>query len=159
MKNYTKVLMPVIIAMFAGSLTVVFSQTRMDRQGPPPQMGRMGGGMPRQAMEQLNLTDAQKQQIKTLEENARSSSKEYFDRLKSFDDQLRSMVDAGTFNESQAREILNGKAAVTTELDLIHLRTDIAIRNVLTAEQKAQLEQLKQQRPKLPPPPPPASQN
>ncbi len=95
----------------------------------------------------MNLTDAQKQQIKTLQDAARSGSKENFDKIRAFDDRLKAMIDGETFNEEQARQILSDKAALTTELEIARIKTDIAVKNILTAEQKAQLETLKQQRP------------
>jgi Spy/CpxP family protein refolding chaperone len=55
------------------------------------------------------------------------------------------MMDGGTFDENQARQILTSKAQIMTEMQITRLKTDIAIRNILTAEQKTQLETLKAQ--------------
>jgi Spy/CpxP family protein refolding chaperone len=148
------------LAILIGSLTFIFAQTgkRSDGQftggegrGFRPPTGMIGGGLPPQVLEKLNLSDQQKEQIKTLEDAARADSKAYFDKLKGFDEQLRTIADAGeAFNEEAARQILNGKAQVMTELELIRLKTGAAIKNLLTAEQKTQLEQLKLQRPEPP---------
>jgi len=160
MKQYIKIFLPVSLVILLGSLTFIFAQTtkRADGQFPggdkrsfrPLPPGMMGGGLPPQVLEKLNLSDQQKEQIKTLEENSRTASKTYFDKLKSLDDQLRTVTDGETFDEEQSRAILANKAQVMAELELIRLKTGIAVKNILTAEQKTQLEQLKQQRPEMP---------
>ncbi len=108
--------------------------------------------LPPHIIEQLNLTDAQKEQIQSLEQGSRDSSKVYFDTIRASDEQLRSLSDSGNFNETGARQILNTKSQALIEMEIIHLRTDAAILKILTAEQKAQLEKLKQQHLPMPPP-------
>ena len=173
MKNKLSIFAPVVFAIIIGSMTFIFAQTNSQTTGqfpgdgkgfrPPPMDGPGGrGGIPPQVLDKLNLTDAQKQQIKTLMDNARTASKSQFDKLRGFDDELKTVADAASFNEDAARQILTAKAQVMTELEIVHLKTDIAIKNILTAEQKTQLEQLKLQRPDfgrgqrpgMPPPPP-----
>ena len=156
MRSYTKILTPLLLAIIVGSLTFVFAQKKDDdqkefhggRQGfRPPPPGGMRGGMPPHILERLNLTDDQKTQVKALHEAAEASSKSYFDAVKSADDKIKTMMDGGTFSEEQARQILTKKSQALTELELIHLKTDQAVKNILTAEQKTQLETLKKQAP------------
>lgn len=162
MKNYIKIFVPLTLAILIGSLTFAFAQTspnadgksRTDGRGkrPMPPPGG-GGGMnlhPRM-LEQLNLTDAQKEQINAIQTASRDVSKDNFDKVRGYDEQLKTLVEGGSFDEAQARTILNAKAQLMVEHDLVRLRTDAAIYKILTAEQKAQLEQLKQQRPEPPP--------
>lgn len=157
MKSYIKIFMPVVLVILVGSLTFIFAQNRNGGQFPKgggrgfhPSNDRMGGGIPPHVLEKLNLTDAQKEQIKTLEESARAASKDNFDKIKSFDEQIKTSLDSGTFDENQIRQILNNKAQIMTEMQISRLKTEFAIKNILTAEQKAQLETLKQQRPEMP---------
>lgn len=157
MKNSVKVFAPLAIAVLVGSLTFVFAQDRNDfgkrkngdrtarRMLPPP------NGLNPRMLEQLNLTDAQKEQIRAIETSSRDASKENFDKMRGFDEQMRKLIESGTFDEAQARQILNAKSQMMVELEIIRLRTDAAVLKVLTAEQKAQLEQLKKQRPEFPP--------
>ena len=154
MKSYLKIFMPFLLAVLVGSLTFAFAQKKDDqgqfdggKHGFPPHDGMRGGGIPPPILEQLNLTDAQKTQLKALREASRTSSQTYFETIKSADEKLRALVDGGTFTEEAARPILNEKAQAMTELELIHLKTDQAVKNILTAEQKAQLETLKKQGP------------
>ncbi len=160
MKNYLKIFAPVALAIIVGSLTFAFAQTgksefgetktgdQRERRMPPPDgMRPGGGGLPPHILEQLNLTDAQKQQIQTIETASRDASKENFDKMRGYDEQLRKSVESGAFNEEQARQILNSKAQTMVEMELVHLRSEASIFKILTTDQKAQLEQLKQQRP------------
>ncbi len=168
--KYLKVFMPLVLVIAAGILTITFAQTNKDGRperdggergfgrppGPPP-MGGLNPGL----LRQLNLTDQQKEQIKTLMENNRTASQANFDKMKTFQDQLKAATETGTFNEDQVRQILTARSQVSIELELNRLRTDSAIINLLTPEQKTQLQQLKQNAPDFggrdgqrPPPPP-----
>lgn len=161
MKSYIKVFAPFMLAILVGALTFAFAQTkdggrgfdgkrppRGEGFGPPPPMQ---GGLPPHVFEKLNLTDAQKEQIETLHTSSRDAGKEFFEKVRTADEQLRTMVEAGNFNEESARQIISAKTSAMTELELIRLRTDAAIFGILTAEQKAQLVQMKEERPPFPP--------
>lgn len=159
MKSYLKVFAPFMMAILVGSLTFAFAQTKDGGRSfdgkrpprgegfrPPPQ-----GGLPPHVFEKLNLTSAQKEQIEAYRTNSRDAGKEFFEKVRTADEQLRTMVEAGNFNEESARQIISAKTSAQTELELIRLRTDAAIFGILTAEQKAQLAQLKEERPPFPP--------
>ena len=159
MKSYLKIFAPFVMAIVVGSLTFVFAQTnksdfggmkngdQRERRMPPPDGMRPGAGLPPHILDKLNLTDAQKEQIQTIETASRGASKDNFDKIRSYDEQLRKSIESGAFNEEQARQILNAKAQTIVEMELIRLRSDALIYKILTTEQKAQLLTLKQQRP------------
>lgn len=160
MKKSIKIFTPLAIAILLGSLTIIFAQENRNNFGKPrgngePRDGRMmpppPHGLNPRMLEQLNLTDAQKEQIQAIETASRDASKENFDKMRGYDEQLRKIVEGGAFNEEQARQILNQKSQMMTEMEIVRLRADAAVYKILTAEQKAQLEQLKQQRPEFPP--------
>jgi Spy/CpxP family protein refolding chaperone len=106
-------------------------------------------------LDQLSLTDEQKVLIGKIQESSRASSLAYFEKLRAAETQLRELAGPDSFNESAARKALNAKAQITVELDLIRLRGDAGIYNVLTPEQISQAETLKSQRPEGHRPPPP----
>lgn len=154
MKSLQKIGLVLVLAVLVGSLTVILAQTksgsatkggfeRPEGAPPPP---RHGGFHPR-LLEQLNLTEAQKAQIRELHDNARTASEQYFTALNNARTNLKTVVEAASFNEEQARQILAAKNAAETELEIIRLRTDSAIFNLLTAEQKAKLVEFEAQRP------------
>lgn len=122
---------------------------------PPPPPGQHGPGGPRgedPMFRELNLTDAQKQQIKTLREKQRTDSESYHEQLREIGEQMRPLVEAASFDEAAVRALLAKEAQLETELKLIRIRTDNAVFNVLTAEQKAKLDELRRNH--MPPPRP-----
>lgn len=162
MKGYIKVFTPFMLAIMIGSLTLAFAQTKDGGRGfdgkRPPRAGGEGfgpppmrGGLPPHVLEKLNLTDAQKQQIEAFRTNSRDAGKEFFEKVRTADEQLRTMIESENFSEENARQILAAKASAQTELELVRLRTDAAVFGILTAEQKAQLAQMKKDRPPFPP--------
>ncbi len=162
MRNNVKLFVPVVLAILIGSLIITFAQTRtnagksgsVSNAAPPPPhddgFHPGGGGIPPQILNQLNLTDAQKTQISALQDAARTASQTYFETIRTADDQLRTLATSGTFNEAQARQILATKTQAEIELEIVRLRTDAAIFNLLTADQKTLFAQLLQQRPEPP---------
>jgi Spy/CpxP family protein refolding chaperone len=136
-------------------LTFAFAQTKgdTDKQFPKGERKLMPPpiGLHPQMLEELNLSDQQKQQIRVFVDKARSDSEQYFEEMKASDAQLRILVESGNFSEEKARQILNNKSQIVTEMEIIRLRADAAILNLLTAEQKTRLAQLRERRPPTPP--------
>ncbi|HKS29470.1 MAG TPA: Spy/CpxP family protein refolding chaperone [Pyrinomonadaceae bacterium] len=107
---------------------------------------RRGGLMGGRFAEQLNLTDAQKEQIKQIATRYRESAKAQRgerrgQRARGFD-----AFGGGTFNEAEVRAAAQARANAQVERQVAHARMMSEIYNVLTAEQKAQLATLRQQR-------------
>jgi Spy/CpxP family protein refolding chaperone len=160
MKSNTKIFMPFVIAILLGSLTFVFGQSGKNdfsnSKAAAPREGRMppppDGFNPR-ILDRLNLTDAQRTEIGKLHDKSRTDSQVYFEKMQVAQEKLKDIIESGTFDEAQARQIIASKTSAMTELEVIRLRTDMAIRNLLTAEQIAQMDLLKSQRPDFPPPP------
>ncbi len=150
MKSYLKTFAPFLLAVLIGSLTFAYGQTKNDFPmrggkdfGAPP-------GLHPRLLEQLDLTDAQKEQIGKLHEESRADSQTHFDKIKVVQEQLKGAVEKGNFNESLVRQIIAQKTQAMTELEIIRLRTDAAIYKILTAEQIARLRVLEKQRPEFP---------
>jgi protein CpxP len=122
------------------------------RRGGP---GGPGGGLGPLARE-LNLTDAQKEQIKQIEDSFRESTKGLREQLfKSGGGPLDGLTD--TFDESAARAAAQSRAGVQVELEVAHAKMMSQIYALLTADQKAKVAELKQKfAQRQPPPPPPA---
>lgn len=119
-------------------------------QQPPPPPGQRGPGGPRgedPIFRELNLSDAQKQQVKTIREKQRTDSEAFHEQLRDIGEQMRLIVEAGNFDEAAARTLLAKESQIETELKLTRLRADNAMYNLLTAEQKARLDELRKNRP------------
>ncbi len=158
MKSYKTLILAAAFALCAAiSLTIVYAQSSKDRpdfqmngrDGAPHPPPPPGGGLHPRMLSRLNLTDAQKEQIRNLHEGARTASEAHMEKARAAQDQLKAVVEAATFDEAAARSLLAVKSQAMIEMDVIRLRTDSAIYNLLTAEQKTQLEKLKQERPEF----------
>ena len=150
MKSYFKTFAPFLLAVLIGSLTFAYGQTKNDF----PMRGGKDFGAPHglhpRLLEQLELTDAQKEQIGKLHEKSRADSQTHFDKIKVVQEQLKDAVGEGNFDEALVRQIIARRNQAMTELEIIRLRTDAAIYKILTAEQIARLGVLEKQRPEFP---------
>ena len=110
--------------------------------------GRGFGGMRHGAggFRQLNLTDDQKAKIKQIRESFAQSNKPLRDQLQAKRQELRQVSEGGTFNETLATQKLTEMAALQAKLMGGRFKLHQEMLSVLTAEQKAQLEQAKAQR-------------
>ena len=103
--------------------------------------GNHGGG----AFRQLNLTDDQKAKMKQIHESFAERNKPLREQLRAKRQELRQASEGGTFNEALATQKLTEMASLEAKLmgEQFKLRQETL--SVLTAEQKAQLEQSKAQ--------------
>lgn len=141
--NSIYAILPVVVLLLMGLIQSAFGQR--PPQGPPPSR------IHPEAMSKLNLTDTQKQQISVLEVNGRELTEDQHKIVGSVDEQLRMMVDSGTFSDESAMRLIRVKADAMSKIELVRLRIDAAIAKVLTADQKAQIARLRTDR--RPPPP------
>jgi len=105
--------------------------------------GRGGGMLPLRA---LDLTDAQKEQIKAIHEAEKAKVEPFVNQLKEAHKAMREATANGQFNESAIRAIAANQTQAQIELAVSHARVQSAIYQVLTAEQKAKLEKFQQDR-------------
>jgi protein CpxP len=119
---------------------------REGRGGHERGEGREGGLMGRFA-EKLNLTDAQKAQMQQIADRFRETTKSL--RQQGRGERDGDGFDAfkgGTFNESAVRAAAQARANRQVEMEVARARMMFEMYNVLTPEQKAQLEADRQQR-------------
>jgi len=116
-------------------------------QGGPGGMGAPGFGGPGLPLRELNLTEEQKAKIKAIQETAREDGQAVREQLQQFAEQRRAIVNADVFNAEAARELATREASFGIDLAVRRMETENSIYNVLTAEQKAKLAELRQNRP------------
>jgi Spy/CpxP family protein refolding chaperone len=102
---------------------------------------RRGGGFFRQ----LNLTEDQKTKMKQIRENFAAQNKPLREQLRAKRQELRQASEGGTFNEALATQKLTEMASLQAKLMGERNKLHQEMLSVLTAEQKAQLEQSKAQ--------------
>lgn len=132
--------------------------------GPGFRGGPQGPGGPRQGFgpfgpfgRELNLTDAQKAQIKSIQDSFHENDKAFFDQMRALHEK-QGDVTPGTFDEAAFRSAAEARSKIQIELEVSHAKMMSQVFNVLTAEQKAQLQahhdQMKRMGPPRPPQPP-----
>ena len=122
--------------------------TRTERRGGRGEhKGHGWGGMRRGGgfFKQLNLTEDQKAKIKQIHETYAERNKSLREELRAKRQELRQANEGGTFNEALATQKLTEMASLEAKLMSERYKVHQETLSVLTAEQKAQLEQSKAQ--------------
>ena len=112
--------------------------------------GRMGGpggpmGMLPMFARELNITDAQKAQIKTIADSHRDEWKALGDRARTAHEALRQAVTADTVDEGLIRQRSAEAAAVEADMAVARARAHAEVFQLLTPEQKTQAKTLQSQ--------------
>jgi protein CpxP len=94
---------------------------------------------------QLNLTDDQKAKMKSIRESFAQTNKPLRDQVRAKRQELRQASEGGTFNEALATQKLTEIAPLEAKLMAAQHNLHQEMLSVLTAEQKAQLEQSRAQ--------------
>ena len=125
------------------------AERQWGHEGGKGRRGGRGGGagiFGGRLAETLNLTDAQREQLRQIAERYRQSFRAQHERR---GEGPRGRVDSlagGAFDEAAVRAAAQARAAAQVEREVAHARMAHEMYNVLTAEQKAQLEAFRQQR-------------
>lgn len=107
--------------------------------------GRGGRGMRGGMFRGLNLTDAQKAQMKQLHQSYRERTQPLRQELRAKMQQLRQANQGGVFNEALAAQTLTETAGLRAKLMGEHFKLRQEMMALLTPEQKAQIEQRREQ--------------
>lgn len=150
MKNLKNIFAVFVLTAVIGALTFSFAQSggRGDypRGGGFTAPGDAGGFLHPRLLEQLGLTAEQRTQIETLQQSARTASEPFIAQLETIREQLKTALANGAFDEVAVREILAARARAAIDLEIVRIRTDAAIYNLLTTEQKARLDEIRSRR-------------
>jgi Spy/CpxP family protein refolding chaperone len=115
----------------------------MGHRGMRGGMGMLGVPLPL-LLKTANLTDAQKQQIHTIFENRRASRKAEFEQLKAAKEQIAAKyTSTGTVAASDLSAPVQQITTLRTQMANEQVQDAIAIRNVLTPAQLAQISATK----------------
>jgi Spy/CpxP family protein refolding chaperone len=112
-------------------------QQRPERRGGRPGMGKRGHGGIGRLMGQLNLTDAQQQQLRAIEERYEASTKTQREEMRRLHESTQGEASAETQARFQALRAELGQARKAQHQEMM---------GVLTAEQRTQFEQLIKER-------------
>ncbi len=146
---------PIAIAQMGGTANEGSNEatTRAERRGEGRQRAgrggrrghvmRRGGGM---MLRRLNLTEAQQTQIRQIRESHRARIQPLRQELRAKQQQFRQANAGGVFNEALATQHLTEIAPLRARLMGEQARLRQETLAVLTAEQRAQIEQMRGQR-------------
>jgi Spy/CpxP family protein refolding chaperone len=143
-----------IASLSAVALAASIAVAQSVKTDPANQQGRRhewrGEGMKRGfhrggVFNRLNLTDDQKTKMKQIRESFAERNKGLMADLKAKRQELRQASEGGTFNEALASQKLTETAGLQAKLMGERFKLHQEMLTVLTAEQKAQLEQMKAQ--------------
>ena len=109
--------------------------------------GKRGGDrMAGAAFRNLDLTDAQKTQMKQIRESHSQSLRPLMEQIRAKRQEIRQASAGGTFNEALVAQKLSEIAPLEAKLMGERSRLHKEMLSVLTAEQKAKLEQSREER-------------
>ena len=91
----------------------------------------------------LNITDAQKAQMKQFAESSRERTKPVREQLQAKRKELRAASEGGTFNQALAQQKLVEMSSLQAQLMGEQFRLKQEMLSVLTPEQKTQMEQMR----------------
>lgn len=95
--------------------------------------GHHRGGM---MLRGLDLTDAQKAQVKTIMETNRAKVKPLMESMRANREALRSATENGKFDEAQVQSLANEQASLSAQLLVERTRVKSQVYQILTPEQK-----------------------
>jgi periplasmic protein CpxP/Spy len=142
MKAIRNRLLVAVIALLFGT-AIAKSQTA-DAPPPPPMHGHefgMGGPMMGFFAKQLNLTEDQKAQMKSVMEKEHPTMKPLMQQQRLIDQQLRQYVE-GTFDQAKVQALAAQKAQVQAQITVQETRIHNQLYQLLTPDQQTQLKQI-----------------
>jgi protein CpxP len=151
-KRMTRLKSFALPALMACTLAIPSASAQStDQANPQPQNpgkrtfgfhGRHGRGG--DAWRRLNLTEAQKTQMKQIRESYRERTQSLHQELRAKKQGLRQANQGDTFNEALATQVLTESAALEARLMGERFKMRLEMLALLTPEQKNQLEQMRE---------------
>ncbi len=141
----TNLMTKVAIWSTAAALTVGGFAAVAKAQGPGghgPGFGPGGGMLGGMIGHMLDLTDAQKEQIKTITKTALDNNQTLMTQLKASREAERAAIQAGK-SDAELAQLAQSYAPLHTQLNATRLQTEAKIYKVLTPEQRAKLDKFR----------------
>lgn len=146
-----------LVALTAVAGAFVHAQDQNTNQGPPPFSGRGPGGRGRfggpggpmgmlpMLGRQIDLTDAQKDQIKAIADSHKDEWKGLATRAMTAHQALNAAIMSDTIDESLIRQKSSEVAAVEADMAVARAHAKSEVFQILTADQKTKLKALQAQ--------------
>lgn len=149
----------VAVALAAGSALVIAQDGPMPRRGPGPGIGGPMGGMrgpggpmgpmgmgPAPGFRELDLSDDQKAQVKSIMDSHQAEFKAAGDKVAAARDGMRTLLDAEPLDENAVRAKSIEVANADADAAILGAKVRAQTLQVLTSEQLAKLKELQASR-------------
>jgi Spy/CpxP family protein refolding chaperone len=132
--------------LLTGAAITVMAQPPAGPHGPGASIGRGPGGpggfgFP--GLRQLDLTEAQQEQIKTIHQSHRQESQQIRERMRTAERELNEAAEGPVVDEANIRSKANAVAAAMADGTIHRAKVNAEIFNVLTSEQQEKLKTLR----------------
>jgi protein CpxP len=141
----------IVAAVLVTSAAVVMTAQGPERpQGPSAGMrrgpgGPGAGGFGLPGLRQLDLSDAQKEQIRNIQQSHRDEVRQAAERTRTAERELTLAADAGVVDEGNIRAKANAFAAAVAESTILRAKINAEVFNLLTAEQQQKVKEFREQ--------------
>ncbi len=141
-----------LIALMAISLSAAIAKSQTvtsDAAAPPPPLAHHGWGMHGHMMDfpfkQLDLTDAQRTQVKAVMQKEHGTMKPLMQQMQQMHQQLKQYSE-GTYDEAKVQALVTQQSQTLVQLKVQETRIHNEIYQLLTPEQQAKLKQIEADR-------------
>ncbi len=146
MKTKFKSVAVALLALMLCGTAVISSAQQSDASGAQGWAGHRHSRMARMAQE-LNLTDAQQAQIKTIMQSQRAAVRPLMQQLTQNRIDTMNATAAGAFDQAKVQALATQRAQIMAQLEVQKAQVHSQIYNqVLTSDQKAKADQMRQTR-------------
>lgn len=138
-----------VVAALAVLLGAAIAKSQTTDSTPPPPMHRTGFGMEGHMMgffaKYLDLTDAQKTQMKAVMQKERSTMRPLRQQVRQMDQQLKPYVE-GTYEEAKVQALVAQQAQTLVQLKVEETRLHNELFQLLTPDQQTKLKEFEANR-------------
>lgn len=130
----------------ANALPLEVAQEMPGREGKPG-MGRMGepGERLLRMADELGLSDAQRNQIQTIFAEAKTANEPLWQQMQAAREQMQTLMSSGA-SQAELQAQHGQMQALRQQMSDRHFSTMMAVREVLTPEQRTQLQEMHSER-------------
>ncbi|WP_017306635.1 Spy/CpxP family protein refolding chaperone [Spirulina subsalsa] len=107
---------------------------------------RKGEGGHERLMETLNLDENQRQQMQAIHERTRAQMSQNWEALQAAHQRMRELMASSSASEQELRAQHNELQRLQQEMGNLRFQSMLEMRNILTPEQRSQMNQMHQQR-------------
>jgi len=134
--------MAAIAVLVVGATVLALGHGFQGMHGGP---GKRHEDMLEHMSQALNLTDAQKQQVKAIMDSTLAAAEANHAKVEEIHKQLHAATTNGQFDETQVRALANQKAQLDADMMVEHFRAMSKVFAILTPEQRTKAEEMHKQ--------------